>query len=284
MRGRTIAAILVLSVLAPAPVRAGSVGGGFFNLQCRLSHRAPDDPIVFPGQPGASHLHDFFGNRRTGADSTRASMLGARTTCTLSADTSAYWVPTLLDANGDPVPVRKVQVYYRSASGTLVRAFPTNLKIIAGGDTLDPPAPTRSQRSLSWACGDTAPYLPSPPDCTGTGLYVTAHIHFPDCWDGEHRDATDHRSHMTFGSPGCPPGYVAVPRLRLHVQYATTNAEGATLVSDGSGGLPGGTLHADFWNTWDQDALRFLVRRCLNAGRACAQMTDQALADLGFDG
>jgi hypothetical protein len=38
--------------------------------------------------------------------------------------------------------------------------------------------------------------------------------------------------------------------------------------------LPGQSLHADFWNTWDLAAMRFLVRRCLNRGRACTEMTD----------
>lgn len=283
MRRPLILAFLIFAALLPAaPARA--VGGGFFNVRCDLSHRAQDDPIVFPGEPGAAHSHDFFANRSTDADSTRKSMKAARTTCPLSADTSGYWAPTLLDQNGEPVPVKKVQVYYRSASGMRVRAFPGNLKIIAGGDTQDPPAPSRSQRSLSWACGDTEPYTGSPPDCTGTGEYVTAHIHFPDCWDEENKDSADHRSHMVFGTPKCPRGYVAVPRLRLHILYDVHDAEGFTLSSDGSGMVPGQSLHADFWNTWDQRALRFLVRRCLNAGRACESMTDAKLAQMGFSG
>ena len=31
-------------------------------LRCGYSHPLTDDPIVFPGQPGASHFHDFFGD------------------------------------------------------------------------------------------------------------------------------------------------------------------------------------------------------------------------------
>jgi len=277
--------LAVVAMQLPGPLSAQAVGGGFFNLRCELSHRANDDPIVFPQQAGASHLHDFFANRTTDADSTRKSMKAARTNCTLSLDTSGYWAPTLLDQDGRPVPIKAVQVYYRSASGMTVRPFPGNLKIIAGGDTLDPPAPSRSQLSLSWACEDTPPYTPSPPDCSGTGRVVTAHIHFPDCWDQENKDSSDHRSHMTFGTPECPRGYVAVPRLRLHIRYDVTNAEGFTLSSDTSDMVGGQSLHADFWNTWaDQSALRFLVRRCLNAGRACASMTDAKLRAMGFPG
>ncbi len=32
-----------------------------FVVECEPSHAAPDDPIVRPGQPGMSHLHQFFG-------------------------------------------------------------------------------------------------------------------------------------------------------------------------------------------------------------------------------
>jgi hypothetical protein len=285
MRRAVVLAFLTLTALLPIAPPAHAVGGGFFNVRCELSHRSHDDPIVFPGEEGLAHLHDFFANRSTAFDSTRRSMIEARTTCALSMDTSGYWSPALLDENGDPVPVDKVLIYYRSASDMKVRAFPVNLKIIAGGDTLDPPAPSRSQMSLSWACGDTEPYTASPPDCTGTGFNVTAHIHFPDCWDGENKDSDDHRSHMTFGTPECPEGYVAVPRLRLHIEYGVENAEGYTLPSDMPDMVPGQSLHADFWNTWrDQAALRFLVRHCLNGGLSCSQMTDAKLAEMGFPG
>ncbi|MFB3737377.1 MAG: DUF1996 domain-containing protein [Candidatus Velamenicoccus archaeovorus] len=278
----TTIVVALAATLLPAPP-AHAVGGGFFNIRCTLSHRSHDDPIVYPGTRGAAHLHEFFANESTAYDSTRRTMVKAKTTCALSFDTSGYWVPALLDPNGDPVPVDKLLVYYRSASGMSVRAFPGNLKIVAGGDTLDPPAPSRSQHSLSWACGDTEPYTPSPPDCTGTGEHVSAHIHFPDCWDGERRDSSDHRSHMTFGTPECPPGWIAVPRLRLHIEYAVTDAEGFRLSSDMPDMGPGQSLHGDFWNTWrDLSALRFLVRRCLNAGASCSKMTDAKLADMGF--
>ena len=35
-----------------------------FLADCPFSHRLPDDPIVSPNLPGASHMHDFFGNTR----------------------------------------------------------------------------------------------------------------------------------------------------------------------------------------------------------------------------
>ena len=53
--------------------RADLVGVNFVE-NCRYSHQAPDDPIVFPGKPGASHQHTFVGNRTTNASSTFGSL------------------------------------------------------------------------------------------------------------------------------------------------------------------------------------------------------------------
>lgn len=40
---------------------------GQFRFQAAPSHYLKDDPILFPGQPGGSHLHMFFGNTRADA-------------------------------------------------------------------------------------------------------------------------------------------------------------------------------------------------------------------------
>ena len=45
-----------------------------FVIRCNFSHRNMDDPIVFPGQQGAAHSHDFFANRSTKYNSTYQSL------------------------------------------------------------------------------------------------------------------------------------------------------------------------------------------------------------------
>ena len=78
--GRTIAIVLLVTLFsgppgpaaaAPAAPGASPEGAraerGVFATMCRFSHEAADDPIVFPGQAGKSHLHTFFGNRTTSA-------------------------------------------------------------------------------------------------------------------------------------------------------------------------------------------------------------------------
>ncbi|MEJ7721918.1 MAG: right-handed parallel beta-helix repeat-containing protein [Ilumatobacteraceae bacterium] len=56
---------------APDAIHLGPQGNvGQFVVQCAPSHAGFDDPILYPGQPGASHLHQFFGNPDIDAMST----------------------------------------------------------------------------------------------------------------------------------------------------------------------------------------------------------------------
>ena len=41
-----------------------------FEVFCSFDHRKQEDPIVFPHLRPAGHVHDFFGNQSTDADST----------------------------------------------------------------------------------------------------------------------------------------------------------------------------------------------------------------------
>src|SRR5437867_4353638 len=107
--GLSRVALLGLALAAvTAPLASAANGGGpslrgsNFYSNCPFSHASMDDPIVYPGQPGRSHAHTFFGNRSTNAASTRASLLRATTTCKPRADKAAYWVPTLFQ-NGREV-------------------------------------------------------------------------------------------------------------------------------------------------------------------------------------
>ena len=272
------------SMVAVSPVAVAAPGdAGVFSVRCVFSHNASDDPIVSPGRPGEAHGHEFFANRSTNASSTYGSMLAGGTTCPLTGDTAAYWYPSLMAPDGTRVPPVQVLAYYRSAPTTDTQTIPADLRMIAGGNTNLPPAPILAQRSLSWSCVDTGPFSTTPPNCGKK--QIKAHVHFPWCWDGANLDSADHRSHMAYGSSGrtCPATHpVMLPRLTLHVTYGVKNATGYMLASDEMFGLPAGTsLHADFWQTWDQGVLDFLVNRCLRGGESCKDMTDQKLAALG---
>ena len=240
---------------------------GQFHVSCAFSHAATDDPIVFPGQPGAGHLHDFFGNTSTNAFSTYGSMRRARTTCDFSGDTSGYWTPALMKPNGHVVTPLHMTAYYYSGPGSAVRTPPKNFRMIAGGDTND-------LQTAGYACGGGNPTSRVPMNCPSSWLKGV--IVFPSCWDGVHTDSSDHRSHVTYPADmGCPPGFpVQIPKIVVHITYGIHDGRGYTLSSDDMMGMTHGmSLHADFWNTWNQSALHMEVTNCLNAGLNCAPGT-----------
>jgi hypothetical protein len=234
-----------------------------FISSCRFSHQSNDDPIVYPGQPGRSHLHQFVGNDSTNAFSTLASLQSATTSCRRSADTAAYWVPALLQGT-TPVAPTGATIYYRRSTTKAIRPFPAGLKIIAGSSTATTP---QSTRVTSWNCGplvDVAQTseIPTCPD----GSNLRLHVRFPSCWDGQNLDSADHKSHMAYAvgrrCPAADP--VSVPAIELIMKYPVLGGPGYLL---SSGGQYSG--HADFVNGWNQQELKRLVATCLNAGRLC---------------
>ncbi|MEA2843581.1 MAG: hypothetical protein QOJ69_1252, partial [Actinomycetota bacterium] len=180
----------VAAVVASTPAVAAAKGGGRpassgnFVSACRYSHSAPDDPIVFPGQSGASHAHDFFANTTTDAASTLESLQAGRTLCNRPGDKAAYWVPTLSDG-GAVVRPDRVLAYYLVAGRDAgsVKPFPVGLRVVTD----------RNAGVVKWACigggqdtpeqADT-PEQTGPPDCPA-GTHLVQRIHFPDCWNGK---------------------------------------------------------------------------------------------------
>jgi Domain of unknown function (DUF1996) len=267
-----VAASAVLLVSPAPPAQAAS---GVFSLLCDFSHELMDDPIMFPGQPGASHLHQFSGNVTTNAGSTYEAMLGQPTSCPYSKDTAAYWVPALVSPSGAPLAPVRMSAYYRNkpSNGQLVVAFPPDLRLIAGYPTVA----TGTKGRLGWNCKDSHPYLASPPDCRGIRTKgVKAHVVFPNCWNGS-VDSDDHRSHVVYPSGSeCPTSHpLKLPKLSLHVTWPVKDARGYWLSSDSSPDTAAGTtLHADLWNTWDQTELERLTEVCLNGQLSCKNLRD----------
>jgi hypothetical protein len=261
------AAILLASVAVDSASSAG-LRSGRFAVPCKFSHRAGDDPIVSPGRTGASHLHDFFGNRTTRAGSTRETLLAGGTTCRRAEDTSGYWAPSLL-VGGRIVNPQRAQIYYLTAGreSQTIRPFPAGLKMIAGNAAATGP---QDPKKVSFGCaGDRPEVQTKPPLCVGRDLVL--HVRFPDCWSGLATDSPDHASHMAYASHvrrqgmACPPSHpVPVPRIAFNVHYPTRGGP-TTALSSGSWY----TAHADFFEAWQPGALDDLVRRCLNAGVPC---------------
>jgi hypothetical protein len=72
--------------------------GGAQRVFCARSHYGYDDPIVYPGQKGKSHLHVFFGNTSTTGVSTPLTIRtrGNSTCAGGTANRSAYWAPAII--------------------------------------------------------------------------------------------------------------------------------------------------------------------------------------------
>jgi hypothetical protein len=237
-----------------------------FVTKCTFSHRAADDPIVKPGQPGASHSHDFFGNVTTNAFSNLKRLKAGGTTCMNQLDRSGYWVPSLF-VDGALVDPTFTNVYYQSAGKPVkrIKPIPKGLKVVAGDSTAMVP---QSKKIVSWDCSaadTTVPNQASIPTCPQPTL--TVHVNFPDCWNGINLDSADHKSHLAYHNADgtCPAGFpVPIPRVRVNVHYPTVGGPTAELSSIGQ--LSG---HADFFNAWDPKELRRLIKTCIKANLAC---------------
>lgn len=91
------------------------VNGGQFRVNCEFSHFAYDDPILYPGVPGAAHLHMFFGNTYTNAHTTQETLedSGSGTCNGQELNRSGYWVPAMFDGEGNVRTPERIVIYYK---------------------------------------------------------------------------------------------------------------------------------------------------------------------------
>ena len=76
---------VLLTVVATAPANAESIG---WVSVCGFVRHRMVDPIVYPGQVGAGHLHDFYGSTRVKANSTASALRRGGTSCAIDGDTA----------------------------------------------------------------------------------------------------------------------------------------------------------------------------------------------------
>jgi hypothetical protein len=285
-RARKLTALIavssVLMVAGPAAAsRRAPVGiAGFFNVMCDYSHSLMDDPIVYPGQPGVSHMHDFYGNTTTNAFSTNAGLVGGPTTCTDELDGSAYWAPQTM-MNDVTVTPKLVQNYWLNTFTGSVETPPAGIELIAGDSHA---TGEQDINIVHYSCGSGAnppffsPFSAKPYDCTsyvnaGEGDGVVETINFPPCWDGQlpaGNDTTHFAYQAAIGDP-CPAGFThQLPQLSVRIHTLLVDP----LNSDGSIGLslmsgPYYTIHADFMSGWNQTELAQEVTDCLNTHAEC---------------
>jgi hypothetical protein len=267
--------------LAITPVPPGVGNLPEFRADCQHSHSRPDDPIVAPGLPGASHMHSFFGNRAVDAHTTAEDLLRFTvTTCEPAQDHSSYWIPTLYDSRtGEPVEPTGFRVYYRSLmrDSTGQMPMPNGLRLIAGDPTKREPTPRGAHGQFycaHYGPGDIDGVARSSngnwPICDGS---ATLHfiLQFPDCWDGKHLDSPNHKDHVVFGyADTCPPSHpVKIPALTFDIQYpARGTVEGYYLSSDPEG-RSASSMHGDAFVMWDIATMNRMTKDCILQRRTC---------------
>jgi hypothetical protein len=256
----------------PAPANAVRVSE--FNAACTYSHSFKDDPIVFPGLPGASHMHTFLGNATTNASTTTESLLANRTGSSCGpavVDPSAYWIPTLYQ-NGVAIEPRGVTVYYGSRlqdpSKTL--PFPQGFRMISGDAKKQVATPAGTPNAF-WCAGPGGEIGRSAdgnwPICAQTAN-LTYDLVFADCWDGVHLDSPDHKSHVTTNTVNgqCGGAFpVAIPNVSFVIDYPTHgSAAGYTLAS----GMAS-SIHGDVFLAWDNAAMGQRTKDCIVQKAKC---------------
>jgi hypothetical protein len=209
-------------------------------------------------------------------------------------DTAAYWIPTVSWAptRGKPKTLQasKTFFYYRAGlkKPADVKPFPA-YDVDSDGDVDGLKIVTVQGKNVEWRCqGGT--FSPTPPTRCGDNATLVVRIFFPDCLavandeqgqpildhpltdtadDPARFPTNDHRSHMVAaGSAGCPTTHpYQVPRLQTNFLFKDTilTKKGQpTLSSDHQGDPPGSTMHADYFNAWQEGTLEDLVKRCIN--------------------
>jgi hypothetical protein len=279
----------------PTTEQAKASDSGAFRTSCAYSHMNFDDPIVYPGVPGASHLHTFFGNSGTASATTPEKL---RTTGTSSCrggivNRSAYWVPAMIDTKTHaPIKPDSIQVYYKFAGYTghtpeQTRPIPVGLRMLAGNPKGTGPRTDAEAFSYRWKCiggpnKSNDHYGSEIPDCDA-GAQVWQEIFFPACWDGQNLDSPDHKSHMSYAKQQqhapflwlCPASHpVLLPGVGFNVIYTVPAAHAAKawrLASDMyDAAKPGGySSHGDWFNGWKEDVSDAWAKGCVQAKKDC---------------
>ena len=284
-------------VFSDEPVYINEDGTGNFRTHCKESHLNNDDPLVYPGQPGAAHEHVFFGFPEADANTTIDTLNNATEPSTCEGEAlnqTAYWVPSLFSNDGNRLEYIEPLFYYKSGyhvPADIIEAPPEGLVMIAGQAMSKPQDVVSAKyRCESWEPplpqfdeGDPMDHVPYLPACQ-PGDLLEFRVVFPQCWDGVNLTSEDHRSHMSYPLPAeapntgtgqCPDSHpVAIPEISYKFAFEVTSSTGPSdtwhLSSDMNPSQPNGSsLHADRMNGWDPDIMDLIVRNCINPGYDC---------------
>lgn len=237
---------------------------GSFRILCVAGHLNRDDAIVFPGVKDATHLHQYWGNTGTNNASTYDSLRqSGSSTCGMpsnpnAVNRTAYWMPAMLDGEGNAVKPDFIQNYYKivpnnhvqcTSYGNICVPLPNGLRFLYGYDMKTRTGGITDTNSVfywmhNYSCLDaTETAIVRAPDngqfktiddVVKAGCPAGAQLRIgfvaPNCWNGQ-VDSPDRRSHLAWAQRPHPAGYQCpethpymIPNWAGHVNYTTDAA------------------------------------------------------------
>lgn len=264
---------------------------GNMRTGCEFSHFSYDDPIVYPNQPEAAHLHMFFGNTDVNAYSTWDTIYnsGGSTCNGGELNRTAYWAPAMFDQNGNVRVPHFLNIYYKhdimANHPEKIGYYPDNPQIVS---------PKANTGALAFMCinewgGDataSVEFLDQIQCPTGLAYgqalrYLEHTVLFPNCWNGQDASNTNNfvvSMYSYFGGP-CPTTHPKrLPNIRYRIRYIvepgddtrgwylSSDVDRATLAKS-----RGGTVnHGDWWGAWNKQVNKTWVDTCNNVqGASC---------------
>ena len=275
---------------ASAHVDNESFPEGAFRLTVNVAKFERIDPIVFPGEDEAGHLHMIWGNTELTGHSTHESLIasGHSTGQGDMINRSAYWTPALLFGDTAWVPDH-ISNYYKMISAnhknhprgiTEQVQMPAGLKMVFG-NTMMADGPSKFVEFVVFS--DTQQFKSNVfSDVTHEikpGRKFGINIVAPNCWNGE-LDSPDHRSHLVYPEWN-PAGYATVPDTHpIMIPQITykpfwTVPEGVDLTtlrssSDMPGMPPISNMHGDFMDGWHPEAAKAWFENALMRQLNCS--------------
>jgi Domain of unknown function (DUF1996) len=269
-------------------------GVGTFRTACEFSHFAYDDPLLYPGQPGAAHLHMFFGNTDVNAYSTYRTLRdsGSGTCNGIELNRTGYWAPALFDARGNVRVPERIIVYYKGygqANGES-RTYPARAAMITKQGSQDVHRTPTSRggtlgiyEQLTFQCTDQyrstprEPFGNTIPVCTprANRAVLEMHIKFPNCWNRQDPSqpanwglsttadwfTSDCGDRATFPNIEYLIAYPLEPGESTAGWYIASDVDPTTRKITKA---RGSSSHGDWWGAWNPAINKQWIDNCVN--------------------
>jgi len=260
-----------------------SVEANVWTVDCTVLTTQRMDPIVFPNEEPAGHVHTIVGGSKFDQSALYDDLQQSQcTTCNVAKDKSNYWVPQLYvkkQRDGKFYHVdMDFHVYYKLINDRgqtdfsnnplqpgEMHAFPPGFQVLAGK-----PGATEANYNIQHKCmgpnDNTEGFPEHPEECWA----IRAEITFPSCWNGDDGTGGDHSYHMSYPQGGhweagpCPNTHPKrVPTLFFEAIYLTgdTFEAGDQLVYSYND-WTGYGFHGDFLMGWNNGVIESMIEYC----------------------